>query len=514
MHGRMKILLVQPAPFEPGRLGLENACWLSEPVALTSLAAMVPEHECRILDMRLEKDGAFNRMLLEFRPDIVATTSMTTDCYQAKALLQCAKGTLGDDKVFTMVGGHHPTLAPHDFEEDCIDALVLGEGEDTFRETVAYLAARTGATSSHAATTHEAGSAPPRTLHDVAGLRFRDGDRWVTTAKRAQSRELDSFPDPRRDLIAKYRGSYFFMNARPMASISTSRGCSYDCNFCAIWEFYERKTRFLSAKRVCDLLEKIDEPFVMFLDDNFLTHRSRLLELCDEIERRGLRKLWATQGRTDFVANNPEIMARLRKCGLTLLISGYETNDDKGLEALKKTNAGDTNRKAAKILNDLGILQFGIFMVRPDFDHADFDFMYKSIDEMGICFPIVTVHTPLPGTQLRKRLQSELLTEDARLFDLLHSVRPTKLPRAEFYHRLTETYRRPWLNKSTIKALLRRPDFLRHALPATPGWIKMIAAYYPVMTSGESNLRDEIGIIDEKAPWKRELLPILNEAAE
>ncbi len=62
---RMRILMVQPAPFEPGRLGLENACWLSEPVAFTSLAAMVPEHEVRILDMRLEEDGAFNRALVD-----------------------------------------------------------------------------------------------------------------------------------------------------------------------------------------------------------------------------------------------------------------------------------------------------------------------------------------------------------------------------------------------------------------------------------------------------------------
>ncbi len=477
----MKILLVQPAPFEPGRLGLENACWLSEPAALTSLAAMVPEHACVILDMRLEEDGAFNRTLLEFRPDVVAATSMTTDCYQAKALLACAKGTLGDG-VFTIVGGHHPTLAPADFEDACVDAICLGEGEDTFKELVDHLAA----------------GRPRDALDDVAGLRFFGADgAWRTTHKRAQSRDLDSFPLPRRDLIAKYSGSYFFMNARPMASLSTSRGCSYDCNFCAIWEFYEKKTRFLSASRTCDALETIDEPFVMFLDDNFLTHRTRLLDLCDEIERRGIKKLWGTQGRTDFVVKNPDVMARLRKAGLTLLISGYETNDDQGLAALKKGNAGDTNKLAAKILGDLGVLQFGIFMVRPDFSHADFDFMYRSIDEMGICFPIVTVHTPLPGTQLRRALQDELLTEDVRLFNLLHAVRPTRLPRREFYHRLTETYRRPWLSKATLKTLLRRPDFLRLALPATIKWAKMIAAYHPVMTSAESHLRDEIGIIPE-----------------
>src|SRR5436190_22405462 len=107
----MRILLVQPATFEPGRLGLENSLWLSEPVAFTSLAAMVPEHEVRILDLRLEPDTELNRMLLEFRPHIVGTSSMTTDCCQAEAVLQVAKSTLGDE-CFTIVGGHHLTLAP------------------------------------------------------------------------------------------------------------------------------------------------------------------------------------------------------------------------------------------------------------------------------------------------------------------------------------------------------------------------------------------------------------------
>ena len=52
----MRILLVQPAPFEDNRLGLENTFWLSEPVGLTSIGTMVQdEHEVLILDMRLEE---------------------------------------------------------------------------------------------------------------------------------------------------------------------------------------------------------------------------------------------------------------------------------------------------------------------------------------------------------------------------------------------------------------------------------------------------------------------------
>jgi hypothetical protein len=68
----VKILLVQPAPFEPGRIGLENSLWLSEPVALTQLAAMVPDHEVRILDMRLEPDLVLNDTLLAFLASRVA----------------------------------------------------------------------------------------------------------------------------------------------------------------------------------------------------------------------------------------------------------------------------------------------------------------------------------------------------------------------------------------------------------------------------------------------------------
>ncbi|MDP2340813.1 MAG: radical SAM protein [Deltaproteobacteria bacterium] len=477
----MRILFVQPAPFEPGRLGLENAIWLSEPAAFTSLAAMVPEHACRILDLRLEPDSALNRELLAFRPDVVAVSCMTTDSYQAMAILQCAKNTLGADKVFCVAGGHHPSLAPWDFHHvSIIDAIAIGEGEETFKELCDHLAAKKGW----------------RALQAIDGLCFFDGTEWVTTTKRAQSRTMDSFPLPNRSLLKKYGRSYFFMSAMPMASLSTSRGCAYDCNFCGIWEFYEKKVRFLSAERICDALETMDETFVMFLDDNFLTSKKRLEELCDEIEKRGIKKLYGAQGRADFVVKHPELMARLRKVGLSLLISGYETNDEAGLAALKKSSVADANKTAAKMLNDLGIAIFGIFMVRPDFTHADFDFLYKSIDEMRITLPIITIHTPLPGTQLRKALQGNLLTEDVRFFDLLHAVTPTRLPREEFYTRFTEGWaKREWRNAPFLDFVKKRPDYMKATWRGLIHLTQMLIRYRPVATSPDSHLRDEIGII-------------------
>lgn len=478
----MKVLLVQPAPFEPGRLGLENVVWLSEPVALTSIAAMIPEHDVRILDMRLEDDMVFNNTLLDFEPDLVGTTSMTTDCYQAKALLQMAKSTLGNG-VFTIVGGHHPTLAPEDFYDEVVDAICIGEGEHTFKELINHLAAGNDRSK----------------LDGISGLHYRlpDGE-YKATPKRSQAANLDDFPDPARHLLkGKYRNDYFFQIANPMASMSTSRGCSFDCNFCAIWEFYERRTRYLSAKKIVDRMEAIEEKFIFFLDDNFLTNEKRLVELCDEIERRGVKKYFGSQGRSDFIAENPKMMKRLRDCGLMMVLSGYETNDDSTLELLRKKNTMDKNKRAAKIMRDLGMISTGIFMVRPDFSEEDFDKLYQTINEMGVAVPLITILTPLPGTELYRQKKDELLTTDTRLFDLLHSVLPTKLPRDVFYRKYTE------YNKAThasfrsgvFAAIRRRPGFFFQALPGALRFIQKANHYRPILENPDSHLRDEVGII-------------------
>ncbi len=479
----MKILLAQPAPFEPGRLGLENIIWFSEPVALTQLAAMVPEHEVRILDLRLEPDTEFNRVLLEFRPDLVGTTSMTTDCYQAKALMHAAKTTLGD-KVFTIVGGHHPTLAPWDFEDAVVDSICLGEGEDTFLELVEHLD----------------GGGDRNALEHINGLRFRTHDgAWKTTPKRHQNRELDSFPPPARHLIKKYldRQEYFFVVANPIASMATSRGCSFDCNFCGIWEFYERKTRFMSAQAIVDQMETFEEETVFFLDDNFLTNRRRLEQFADELQRRGVKKYWGTQGRTDFIADNPETMRRLRDSGLIMILSGYESNEENGLDYLLKRNTVEKNRKAAQILRELGIISTGIFMVRPDYEESDFDRLYAHINDLGVSIPLVTILTPLPGTQLYRARESELLTKDMRLFDLLHAVLPTKIPRSLFYKKLAEANQATWpsFERATWEVMRRRPKFFLKNWKGMLKFWQKARVYGAICEDPNSHLRDEIGII-------------------
>lgn len=480
----MRILLAMPTPFESGRLGLENVVWLSEPVALTSIAAAVnDQHEVRILDLRLEEEGALAAMLQSWQPDLIGTTSMTTDAYQAKAVLRTARQICPN--ALTVIGGHHPTLTPEEFEEDFIDVIVQGEGELTFRELVGRWEAQR--------------AEADRTFAGVLGLRYRDRDGVLrVNGKRPQTQNLDELPVPDRSLIAAYQGRYFFTCFRPMASIYTSRGCSFDCNFCAIWEFYERRTRFLSAAKIVDQMEAAAEPFVFVLDDNFLTNKRRATELCDELERRGVKKYWLTQGRTDFAADHPELMARLAKNGLVMVLSGFESNSDDNLAALRKKSSWQKNVRANEVLREHGIFSTGIFMVRADWTVEQFRGLAEYVDSLSIMIPLFTILTPLPGTQLYKTYRDQLLTHDHRLFDLLHAVLPTRLPRPQFYAEFARLYdvSRKSAERATVRFLKSRPAAVWRARQGLLWFYARTWRYLRIQCDPDSFLRDEEGLLD------------------
>ena len=480
----MRVLLVMPTPFENGRLGLENVVWLSEPVALTSVgAAIMDQHEVRVIDMRLEDEEELAKTLLAFRPDVVGTTSMTTDAYQAKAVLRAARNILPG--VLTVIGGHHPTLCPDEFDVDYIDVIVQGEGELTMREIMTRW--------------HAQQPSGDRSFAGVKGTRFRDaeGIRRVN-GKREQTANLDELPAPNRGLIEKYQGRYFFTGIRPMASIYTSRGCSFDCNFCAIWEFYERRTRFLSAKKIVDQMEACSEPFIFVLDDNFLTNKRRATELCDELEKRSVKKYWLTQGRTDFAADHPELMKRLAKNGLVMVLSGFESNDDDNLAALRKKSSWQKNLRANEIMRENGIFSTGVFMARADWTHAQFEQLYEYVRSLQIAMPLFTILTPLPGTQLHRAYKEQLLTTDHRLFDLLHAVLPTRLPREEFYREFARSYdaTEESVRNAYSSLLKKRPGFVAKVLPSMVWFYARTWRYQRIHRDYRSFLRDEAGLMN------------------
>ena len=134
-----KILLVKPHARLATILGLQRFMLL-EPLEFGYLAAAAPRHEFRVLDLRLHRapQAVFLRTLASFRPDIVGFTGYSHESSAVKSLAAAVREKLPRARI--IVGGHHATSAPHDFDLPQIDAIVRGEGCAPFRQVVEAIA--------------------------------------------------------------------------------------------------------------------------------------------------------------------------------------------------------------------------------------------------------------------------------------------------------------------------------------------------------------------------------------
>ncbi|UCF78359.1 MAG: cobalamin-dependent protein [Candidatus Eiseniibacteriota bacterium] len=405
----MKILLIEPAK-APLTIGGEDV-FIFESLALEYVAAGVEgHHDVKILDMRLEHD--LHGVLREFSPQIVGITAYTVHVNTVKSVLQEIK--IWNSQVLTVVGGHHATVVPEDFLSPVVDLVVMGEGVFAFREVVRRF---------------EKGSG----FDGIPGIAFAKGDGLARTAC-SPLEDLDGFPLPDRKLTARYRRHYYSEWMKPMASIRTSKGCPYRCNFCTLWKL--TRGRYLGRKpeRVVEELAGIEEEFVFFADDESLVDAARMKTLAALIEKAGIRKQYFVYGRSDTIARNPELLEMWRKIGLERVFVGLEFFRDEDLNYIGKGSTTDDNEKAVKILRDLGVETYASFILRPEFSREDFRALRRYCRKLRLGFGSFAVLTPFPGTDLYEEVRNRLITHNHDYFDLIHTLLPTELPLREFYY--------------------------------------------------------------------------------
>ena len=280
--GVTSVLLVYPF----FRRRLDRSRFRFPPLGIAYVAAALREagHHVRLLDCTfLRREEARARAVSSGAQvvGIYAMASMEDDCLALAAALR-GRGAL------LVAGGPLPTCEPQRFVQ-YFDAVVCGEGEATMVELLATqargadLAAVPGVVCGAAA--HN-GSAHGN------GARGGDGAR-PAAPPRPFARDLDELPFPARDLlpndayIAACRRSYGFA----ITTVMSTRGCPFSCEFCSNVVFGQ-SYRARSAQNVVDEVEQalaLGYDRISFADDVFTLDRRRVLRICDEIERRGLR---------------------------------------------------------------------------------------------------------------------------------------------------------------------------------------------------------------------------------
>ncbi|HYR96469.1 MAG TPA: radical SAM protein [Candidatus Binatus sp.] len=374
-------------------------------LGLCSIAAQVPDHEVRILDLVLRPKGVRRRVLDEvaaFSPDLVGYSAMSFQYATARTLAGAVRaarpGTLH------VLGGYHATVladqvAAHD--GGAFDFIVRGEGELAFRQLVDVLAGGAG------------------DLAGVPGLSWRGPHQAWRHNPEGRLLELDSLPLPRREARA-YDGAFYFDRRFDVAE--TTRGCPLPCTFCSIRRMYGRTFRKFPIPRViADLrgLERRGVRGVFFVDDNVTIDVPRFKELCEEIAAAGLSHLrYIVQASVHGIAKDPTLAPAMARAGFDTVFMGIENAEDPNVAALdigpKLGKTENETPRAVRLLRDNGIKAVGGFIVgNPDDDRGAIRRTFRYARRLGLDFPIVQCLTPYPRTEMREALLTEGLVTNA-----------------------------------------------------------------------------------------------------
>jgi len=281
----------------------------------------------------------------EGRPEFIVAEITTPTCYDDFAAIAEIKARF--PHVTIIVGGTHATALPEQVLRECpgIDVVVRHEYEYSVLEIV---------------------SGVP--LRDVLGVSFVSGGEVVHTPDRVFSVNLDELP-----FVSKvYKrfldvGDYFYaFTQHPMIQIFSSRGCPFRCDFCSYPEtmggrqFRKRSVvNFVDEiEFICTSMREVREIFIE--DDTFTVDLNRVVEICDEIIRRGLKPVWSCNARVDVPY---EVLAKMKSAGCRLLVVGYESGSQAVLDEICKGITLEQSLEFARNTKRLRLKVFGCFMI-------------------------------------------------------------------------------------------------------------------------------------------------------
>lgn len=444
----MKILFIHPPDnknsIAPGRF---------EPLALEVLAATVPQHETKIIDLRLDPFQELNRLLSEFKPE-VAGISVNNTIHVKQAVLLLRHIRRSYPSIILLVGGHHPTIMPGDFHLNCVDYIFLGWAEKSFPAYINCLDQN-------------------MSMDNIDGLQIVENGRLIQSVKNNWELQGSEIPFPKRALTLRYSRYYRSDMGFRTALVNTSRGCGNRCSFCSVWKSAGGHFIVRKAEDVFEEIASIPENIhrVFFADDNTFIKTNNAAEICKLIKDSGIRKKYSAYCRSDTIVNNPDLMQEWREIGLDNLCVGMEAADDAILEKYNKKNNVVNNVKAAAILNDIGIPFRPHFLIDPAFELEDFKKIEAYVRKNKLLSPIFPILTPIPGSDYYEQKKHDI-SLDYDYFDYAHSVVPTKLEPLKFY----KAWRKLFLSSYSISRNLAW--FFRKQIARLIGNRQMEKKYY------------------------------------
>jgi len=416
---------------DPGLKAVRDNYGVFPPLSL-AYAAAVAEREglaVQLIDANALEWGPARTAaaVREFRPDLLAFTITTYMFYLTLKWIRVLREVV-DAPV--LIGGQHLSFYPREsLTHTEIDYGLMGEAEICLPPLLAV-------------------SREGKNPAEVPGLARRVDGHVKINPPASPLADLDAAPFPLRHPLPHDRYYSFMSHRRNFTVLMSSRGCPFRCTFCPLGGV---PFRARSADNVCqeiaECLERYEVREIDFFDATFTVDKRRVLEIGDQINRRGLSFAWAMRSRLDLLDRG--LLAALAGAGCRRVYFGIESADPGLQQRLGKPVDLRQARRMIAAAHQLGMEAFGFFMLGAPGETR------KTI-RRTVAFSLRTrldyaqynKYTPYPDSELYNELIRETGHDYWREY-ILDEQREPQLPR------LGTTLTEAGLNRAIRRAFLR-----------------------------------------------------------
>ena len=386
----MKIVLIRPPEINRVWVGIpeffNNGIFLFPPLGIMQLKAYIEKHtphEVIIYDSLIHK--ADYEKVAEFIKKISPRVAgISTFTHSLTDVVQTAKAIkLVNPAIHVTVGGPHTYTFSDEsaclLDLGCIDSVVLGDGEETFRQLLYALDKN-------------------ENFDRIGGVIYKNNGNIIKKGEPAVIKDLDALPFPSRNIYGFKRYYTPASSGKLMTTIITSRGCPYSCLFCDT----QKRYRTRSIRNIVDEMEscgKLGVKEVFFIDDTFNVSAERVVKLSEEILKRGLKIKWGFKARCDNV--DIGMLKIAKRAGCFRMHYGVETGITEGLVSINKRTTLEKVKHAISETKRMDIRTTAYFMIGCPHEKNKADIL-ATIDfarSLPADYTVFSLLSPYPDTK-------------------------------------------------------------------------------------------------------------------
>jgi radical SAM superfamily enzyme YgiQ (UPF0313 family) len=467
----MKIVLVNP----PIKYSLSPL----PPLGIAYIAAFVRKNgypNITIIDGAAEAlapDTIVDRIAAA-NPDVVGFSVMSNVQHMARDLSCRVRQRL--DKTIICWGGAHASAMPeHSLSSGFVDVVFRHEAEYSFLEFIRLL---------------DQG----KEYHGINGICFLKDGKTICNPQVPRISNLDSLPFPARDLLPMNRyatSSWFSSKVKKGTTIIGSRGCPYECTYCAnkvCWgnRQYIRRDPVKIVDEMEVLIKEYGINGFQFSDECLTANRNHALRFCGELLSRRIDVAWVCSSTVKNV--DAEVLGQMKKAGCEFINYGIESGSPAIREKIKKRISDDEIYTAVNLAKKAGLRVGCCFLLGCPGETLQTARqtikMAQRLAPDDVAFNIVV---PFPGTELFETLVLpkgiNLNWDEAMGFDPLHPDTPkifyncSDIPDRELISLYREARRKVELNIFAFRMMLNRLIHVsgpRHLFIVLKGGLKLL----------------------------------------